>query len=247
MKLIATLTLALLSCAGVYAQDSLQANNDALRAAVEGKKSPAEIKRLAVAVINGAKKDEASDNADTAKYAQGVMEYAGYALYSAAAAGPAATTLDMITALDSADPKSKYLTQDAYLLAANAAMGIQDAARASTFARKSLTAPKGAKPEAATANAHYVIGVVAATKNDFATAAKELKIAVPGLKGNPQMEGPAYFYLGSAEYRVGRQAMDRIGADQGIKDVLMSAQISGPYQQQALAAAKQMKAELGEK
>jgi hypothetical protein len=61
------------------------------------------------------------------------------------------------------------------------------------------------------------------------------------------MEGPAYYFLGEADYSLGRQGMDRAQADQGIKFILQSALISGQYQSVAASEAKRMKGELGEK
>jgi hypothetical protein len=243
-------------CASLRAADDpLQTNSDALRAAVDGKKGAPEIKRLSVLVLTEAKKqmgpapaDADKENWDAhVKYAEQVAEYAEYALYSVSVGASAATAIDMISTLEAQSPKSKYLTQDAYLVVANAAMTAQQADRASSFARKALTAPKGAKPEQATGTAHYIIGVVAANKKDMSTADKELKAALPGIKGIPAMEGPAYYFLGEADYSLGRQSMDRVQADQGIKYELQAALISGQYQSMASAEAKRMKTEMGEK
>jgi len=205
--------------------DPLQTNSDSLRAAVDGKKGATEIKRLAVLVLTEAKKEEGPAPADAdkdnweahVKYAQGVGEYAEYALYSASVGAPAATASDLIATLEAQSPKSKYLTEDAYLLVANAALSAQQGDRASAFAKKALTAPKGAKPELAAGTAHYIIGVVAANKKDLPVADKELRAALAGIKGIAAMEGPALYFLGEADYTLGRQGMDRAQADQGIK------------------------------
>jgi hypothetical protein len=175
-----------------------------------------------------------------------VAEYAEYALYSASIGAPAATAVDMISTLEAQAPKSKYLNQDAYLVVANAVLQSQPD-KASAFAKKAIAAPKGAKPEQATAQAHWIVGVVAANKKDMPTADKELRAALAGIKGMPAMEGPALFFLGEANYQIGRQGMDRAQADQGIKFMLQSALISGQYQQPAANEAKRMKTELGEK
>src|SRR6185437_9359525 len=128
----------------VAADDALQTNSDALRAAVEGKKGATEIKRLALLVFAEAKKAEGPAPADAdkdywaqnAKYAEGVEEYAEYALYSASVGAPAATAIDLITTLDAQAPKSKYLTEDAFLMVANSAMTAQQGDRAAAFARR---------------------------------------------------------------------------------------------------------------
>jgi len=237
------------------ADDALTTNYDALQTAVAAKKGPAEIKRLSVLVFTEAKKDMGpapadadKDNYDAhVKYATQLSEYAEYALYSASVGAPSATAVDLISTLEAQAPRSKYLTQDAYLMVANAAMTAQEADRASTFAKKALTAAKGAKPEQAAANAHWIIGVVAFNKKELPTADKELRASLPGIKGIPAMEGPAYYYLGEADYTLGRQGMDRSQTDQGIKYMLQSAIISGQYQQGAAAEAKRMKTEMGEK
>lgn len=254
MKVLTAAVAALLmTCATLPAQDDMETNYNNLRAAVEGKKGAAEVKRLSVAVMAQAKKQmgpvpagmEKDSWEEHAKYAEQVAEFAEYALYSSSVGAPAATAIDLVSTLEAQNPKSKYLTQDAYVSVANAAMTAQMADRASAFARKSLTAPKGAKPELAAGTAHYIVGVVAATKNDFSTADKELRAALPGIRGIPSMEGPAYYYLGSADYRLGRQSMDRTQIDQGIKYTGQSALISGQYQSLAAAALKTMRTEMG--
>lgn len=254
--LIAGFTALVIACAVLpAADDPLQTANDSLQAAMDGKKGAAEIKRLAVVVLTEAKKAMGPAPADTdkdyweahVKYAQQASEYAEYALYSASVGAPAAAAIDLISTLEAQAPKSKYLTQDAYLVVANAAMTAQQGDRASAFAKKSLTAPKGANPEKATGTAHYIIGVVAATKKDLPTADKELRAALPGIKGTAALEGPAYYFLGEADYSLGRQSMDRILADQGIKYVLQSSLIPGQYQSMAATEGKRMKTEMGEK
>jgi hypothetical protein len=235
--------------------DPLQANSDSLRAAVDGKKGAAEIKRLAILVLTDAKKDEAPAAADAdkenhdarVKYAQAQAEYADYALYSAAVGAPVAVAADMIATLEAQSPKSTYLTEDAYLMVADASMNAQQTDRAVSFARKALIAPKGSKPEQSAAKAHWIIGIVDATKKEYAPADKELRAALPGIKGQSSLEGPAYFFLGEANYSIGRQAMDRSEADQGIKFMLQAALISGQYQSAAGGEAKRMKTEMGEK
>ena len=239
----------------MLAADELETNSDALRAAVDGKKGAAEIKRLAVLVLTEAKKEEGPAAADAdkenhearVKYAQGVAEYAEYALYSASVGAPAATSADMIATLEAQSPKSKYLTEDAYLVVANSALSAQQTDRASQFAKKALTAPKGAKPELSDATAHYIIGVVAASKKEWPVTDKELRASLAGIKGVASMEGPALYFLGEADYTLGRQGMDRSQADQGIKFLQQSSLISGQYQSGAAAEVRRMKAELGEK
>jgi hypothetical protein len=257
MKVLMTAVaaLAVLCAALPAADDPLQTASDSLRAAVDGKKGAAEIKKLALTVFAEAKKQMGPAPADAdkenyeahVKYAQSVVEYAEYALYSASVGAPAATAIDLISTLEAQAPKSKYLTQDAYLVVANAALSAQQGDRASAFAKKALAAPKGTKPEQQAADAHYIIGVVAANKKDNVTADKELRASLAGIKGIPALEGPALFFLGEADYTLGRQGMDRAQADQGIKFLLQSALISGQYQASAAAEAKRMKTELGEK
>lgn len=256
MKVIISSLAALLMFGAIVsaADDPLVTNSDALRAAVDGKKGAAEIKRLAVLVLTEAKKAQGPAPADAdkawweehAKYAEQVADYADYALVNAASGAPTATQMDLITTLETESPKSKYLTQDAYILVAEGAMSAQQADRAAAFARKSLTAPRGSKPEQVTAEAHYIIGVSAATKQDFTTADKELKIAMAGVKGTPR-EPITLFYLGEADYNLGRKTMDRTMIDQGIKYLNQCALIPGQYQSQSSAEVRRMKAEVGEK
>ena len=254
MKVLITAVAALLvTCAILPAQEDMEVNYTALRAAVEGKKGAVEVKRLSLTVMGQAKKQmgpvpagmEKDSWEEHARYAEQVSEFAEYALYSSSVGAPAATAIDLVSTLEAQNPKSKYLTQDAYVSVANAAMAAQMADRASGFAKKALVAPKGARPELAAGTAHYIIGVVAATKNDFMIADKELRASLTGIKGIPSMEGPAYYYLGSADYRLGRQSMDRTQIDQGIKYTGQAALISGQYQTLAAQALKTMRTEMG--
>ncbi len=256
MKVLITSFAALaMACAILSAADDLQTNNDALRAAVDAKKPAAEIKRLAVLVLTEAKKQMGPAPADSTdkenwdahvKYAEQVSEFAEYALYSTALSAPSATMVDLISTLETQAPKSKYLNQDAYLAVANAVLSSQPD-RASAFAKKAITAPKGAKPDQATASAHWIVGVVAANKKDWNTTDKELRASLAGIKGTAALEGPAYYFLGEAVYALGRQSMDRGQADQGIKFMMQSALITGQYQSGAAAEARRMKTEMGEK
>jgi hypothetical protein len=132
-KLLTGLTLAvLLSHVVLAADDDPDAVYSTLQKAVDDKKPAAEIKPLAISVIKLTAK--VTGDAEATKHAQEMGKYAEYQLYTLGIAGPAATTVEMIGALEDADPKSEYLTgaYPTYL----AALG---GAKAGPAAEKALT------------------------------------------------------------------------------------------------------------
>lgn len=78
------------------------------------KQKAAEAAAIATEVINTPEPE--SDSAKeswkaSVDRARSILDYAGYAVYTVALRGPAATTVDMMAALEKMDPKSQYLDQ----------------------------------------------------------------------------------------------------------------------------------------
>jgi len=142
--------------------------------------------------------------------------------------------------------------QELLVAGANAAMQAQQAANASTLARKALNV-KPPKPEgvdqaawdkaqaAIAASMHWTIGVSAGSRNQFQECINELKIAAPQVSG--ATAGTAYFYLGLCTYNIGHQIQDKARVLEGAKYSEQAAAIAGPMQQRAAANAATMKAE----
>ena len=147
MRLSVALSLILL-CAGplLAAPGALEDAFKNLKEA-EAKKDPALVKKLAgetctlarqaVAAPAPADEDEKEDWKARVEYARGVELYTEYALFSAAIQASPAVTVELLTALEQQNPKSKYLdgAYGSYLVALNQ-MG--EASRIPAVAEKAL-------------------------------------------------------------------------------------------------------------
>jgi hypothetical protein len=136
--------------------------------------------------------------------------------------------------------------EDLLYVVANAALARKQNDRAASLANR-LTAAmnKHSKPEGVSAadwdrkratmlgRGYWISGVVAAEKNQFAIADKNLRASLPYIKGDTNMAGPAYFYLGVANYQLGKMTLSKAKVLEGAKFSEESAKIQGPYQQQA--------------
>jgi hypothetical protein len=91
--------------------------------------------------------------------------------------------------------------------------------------------------------AHWIAGVVEAGRNDFFSADKDLRAALPVVKDKPEMSAPTLFYLGLANYQIGRQTMNKSQLVEGAKFSEQCAAISGQYQARAYENAKTMRKE----
>jgi hypothetical protein len=131
-----------------------------------------------------------------------------------------------------------YMTETAYAK--------KQTDRALNFANR-LTAAinKRGKPEGVTAadwdrkkNAelgygYWTAGVISAEKGLFVPADKNLRAALPLIQGQPAMQGPALFYLGMANYQLGKMTNNKAKVLEGAKFSEQSMAIPGPYQNQA--------------
>ena len=57
--------------------------------------------------------------------------------------------------------------------------------------------------------AYWVVGMVFAQKSQWVAADKSLREALPYIKGNNAMLAPALFYLGTANYNLGKMTMNK--------------------------------------
>jgi hypothetical protein len=102
-KLVALLAAGLVLSFAVMAADDIDGAYTDLKNAVDAKKGPAEIKPLAVAVLTFAAKTP--DDA----HAKEVAAQAEYALLTSALAAQPAEQVDLLSALETASPKSEYM------------------------------------------------------------------------------------------------------------------------------------------
>lgn len=99
------------------------------------------------------------------------------------------------------------------------------------------------KRTAALRTGYYIAGIVAGEKNQYAAADKNLRQALPLIKGSDAMMGPALFYLGFANYQLGKMTLSKAKVLEGEKFSEQCAAIQGPYQDQAWKNSMIMKTE----
>jgi len=92
---------------------------------------------------------------------------------------------------------------------------------------------------------YWVSGVVSGQKSQWGPADKNLRAALPYIKGNNAMVAPALFYLGLANYNLGKMTNSKAKILEGAKFSDDCAAITSEYAQQAWKNSAQMKAEAG--
>ncbi len=101
------------------------------------------------------------------------------------------------------------------------------------------------KRNAGMARGYWVAGVIYSEKGNYAAADKKLRSALPLIKGNEAMSGPALFYLGMANYQLGKMTLNKSLVAEAAKFSEQASQIDGAYAEQARHNALVMKAEAG--
>jgi hypothetical protein len=96
---------------------------------------------------------------------------------------------------------------------------------------------------AALGRGYWVVGVVAGQKNQYAAADKSLRTALPYIKGNNPMMAQALFYLGVANYNLGKMTASKAKILEGAKFSDDCAAIQSELAQQAWKNSQLMKAE----
>lgn len=268
-KLLSSLVFALLLAhVALAADDDPDAVYATLQKAVDGKKPAAEIKPLASQVIKLSA--AVKGDADATKHAQEMSKYAEYQLYTLGVAGPGPVTIEMIGALEDANPKSEYLPgayptylaalgaakagpaaekaltsfpDDVYLLniAANDALAKQQNDRALGYARRAL-ASKEKMPEGVNVSGlHFIAGMVYGSKNQFFECNRELRAAVGGLSGDNERLARAYYYLGLSNYQLGRTALNKNQVMEGQKYADQAAALNSSVKSQAYQLSQTIK------
>ncbi|HSW48556.1 MAG TPA: hypothetical protein VLH09_00200, partial [Bryobacteraceae bacterium] len=111
---------------------------------------------------------------------------------------------------------------DVLMVLLNNALGKGQTGQALTYGQRLVSAmSKDAKPEGmaqadwdrkrstALGQGYYAVGMVHAAGNKFFDADKALRAALPYIKGNPGMYGPALFQLGVANFQLGVQTNNK--------------------------------------
>ncbi len=95
------------------------------------------------------------------------------------------------------------------------------------------------------ATSYYVSGVAAGQSSQYAAADKSLRAALPYLRGNNARLGPALFYLGVANYNLGKMTMNKAKMLEGAKFSDECAAIPGSLAQQCWTNSANIKKEAG--
>jgi len=94
-------------------------------------------------------------------------------------------------------------------------------------------------------NGLYMAGANACSRQAWADCDRSLRGAEPYMKGNNQMLGNVYFYLGVANFQLGSVTQDRNRMQQGLNYSKQAAGIAGPMQGQASTNVAAMTKQLG--
>ncbi|MBX9603229.1 MAG: hypothetical protein K2X35_19655 [Bryobacteraceae bacterium] len=100
------------------------------------------------------------------------------------------------------------------------------------------------KKAGALGRGYWIAGIVYADQKKHAEADKVLRAALPYLANDAAMMGPAAFYLGIANYEMGKASKNRAKLADALKFSEQSGAIAGPYQAAAQKNAKSIRAEL---
>lgn len=133
---------------------------------------------------------------------------------------------------------------DALLMLADAALKGKQSDRAAAYAERAIAAiNKRGKPGLTLGQAYWIAGIVHMEKSQFFEANKDLRAALPFIKGSDAMMGAALFHLGVANYQLGRTYMRKGQVVEAVKFSEQAAAIRGPYAEQANRNAYVMRTE----
>jgi hypothetical protein len=145
---------------------------------------------------------------------------------------------------------------DLLLVAANSAQVKKQADRAIALANRLVAAANARpKPEALAAadwerqksvwlgRGYWISGVSNGEKTLYALSNKSLRAALPYIKGEPALMGPALFYLGVDNYQLGKMTNNKKQVLEGAAFSDQSAAVAGPFQDQAYRNSMAMKSD----
>lgn len=91
---------------------------------------------------------------------------------------------------------------------------------------------------------YWIAGMVYSERTRYYDADANLRAALPYIKGSDAMRGPALFYLGVANYQLGKSTLNRVQVQQALNFSQEAAQIKGPFQNNAYRNAVAIQDEL---
>jgi tetratricopeptide (TPR) repeat protein len=146
--------------------------------------------------------------------------------------------------------------EDLLLVLADSAMSNRQSDRALDYAGRLVAVlnnhakPEGmsdsdweAKRSAALGRGYWISGMVRSERSQFFEADRDLRAALPLIKGNDAMLAPALFSLGVANYQLGKTAKNKAQVLEGAKFSEQAAAIKSPLAAQASTNARAMRAE----
>jgi hypothetical protein len=146
--------------------------------------------------------------------------------------------------------------EDLLLVLANNARSKNASANALAYSRRLVNVlSKHPKPEGVDAaywekkkanalgQGYWIAGMVLSEQNQYYEADKNLRAALPLIKGNDAMLAPALYYLGVANFQLGKQTLNKAQVLEAAKFSDQSAAYAGPYAQHAAHNALVMKQE----
>ena len=145
---------------------------------------------------------------------------------------------------------------DALVILLDGALSRGDIGQASGYGQRIVSVmEKEAKPEGmaqadwdrkrglALGHGYYALGMAAAAGNRYFDVDRNLRAALPYIRGNNAILGPALFQLGVANYQLGRQLLDRQRMLQAADYSDQAAKIPGPQQNDAWRNSQAIRAE----
>jgi len=146
--------------------------------------------------------------------------------------------------------------EDLLLVMADAAYERKQSANALTYARRLVTVlTKHPKPEgmaaadwerkrsASLGRGYWMAGVLLGDRNQYYEADKNLRAALPLIKGNDSMSSSAYYYLSLANYQLGKMTMNKAQVLEAVRFSQQAASMPGPFAQNAAHNARVMQNE----
>jgi tetratricopeptide (TPR) repeat protein len=145
---------------------------------------------------------------------------------------------------------------DLLLLLADTSVNRKQPDRALTYANRLVAVlAKHPKPEGMAAaqwerkrnssmgRGYWIAGVIYGERNQYVNADKNLRSALPLIEGNEAMMAAAYFYLGMANYQLGKMTLSKARILEAARFSQQSAAINSGFADQARHNALVMKAE----
>lgn len=232
---------------------------------------------------------EKEDYAKRVEWSKSVQLEAEYAMYAAALKSPGATQIELLSAIQEENPKSRYMeigysvllgayttagepakatataeaaianfpsNIDALLLLTDESYRKGQKDKALGYARKMVAAAGKSKPEdlpagdwerlksSALSRGYWYAGVIEGEKSVYFDCNRDLRLALPMVKGNEGMVGAALYYLGVSNYKIGHETANKQMLVEAQKYFEQAAQIKGPYAQNAYQSAAIIKGEV---